>query len=190
MKIVARRQLVEHHPALDLRRVLKAGVGGHVRVEWELADGRQVAEADIEIDLDELHLRWGHFDHMFSHAHLPYDFERDGSGGPREVWFICPGCQRRAKMLHMYLGKWKCRICHDLRYSSQYTTDYDKTRDKVNGLRDELAGGRPRYMRTSVYGAKRELLTQLEFELSQMKPETTHRGISRRRLTAVYSTDE
>src|SRR3954453_6329383 len=42
-------------------------------------------------------------------------------GGER-VWFICPRCVKRVRMLYLPPGggRFACRRCHDLAYSSQH----------------------------------------------------------------------
>jgi hypothetical protein len=38
-------------------------------------------------------------------------------GGER-LWFICPGCSARRRVLHCHLARFRCRQCHDLAYPS------------------------------------------------------------------------
>ena len=43
------------------------------------------------------------------------------AGGSR-WWWLCPGCRRRTEMLYLPSGvdALACRLCHGLKYSSQY----------------------------------------------------------------------
>ena len=184
-----RRPLVEHHPALDLRQVLKAGIDGRVRVEWQPDHGHPLAEAIIQIELQMLEIDWGHLDGIYEHVRLPYDFERAEVGAPREVWFLCPGCEERRRKLHLYLGVWKCRKCHSMGHSTQYITKYDQLTEERHRLQAEVRGGRKRYQHHDVFQAKHLRLAELERVLAGMRPSHTHRGVSTRRVSAIYSAE-
>lgn len=185
----SRRPLVEHHPALDLRQVFKAKIDTRVRVEWQPDHGYPVAEAIIQIELQTLELDWGHFEGPYEHVQLPYDFERPEIGAPREVWFLCPGCEERRRKLHLYLGVWRCRECHDMKYAKQYITRYDQLREERNGLQADTMNGRKRYQHHDAFETKLFRLAELERMLAGMRPSHTHRGISTRRVSAIYSAE-
>ncbi len=38
--------------------------------------------------------------------------------GGQRAWFLCPGCQSRRGVLFFLGGRFLCRICHNLAYSS------------------------------------------------------------------------
>lgn len=50
--------------------------------------------------------------------------------GGRRQWFGCPGCGRRCRVLYGAIlhggGRFRCRRCHHLRYSSQAETKADR----------------------------------------------------------------
>ena len=184
-----RRPLVEHHPSLDLRQVLKAGIDARVRVEWQPDHGHPLAEAIIQIELQTLELDWGHFDGPYEHVRLPYDFERPKFGAPREVWFLCPGCGERRRKMHLYLGAWKCRRCHGMVHATQYITKYDRLLEEKSGLQAEVGGGRKRYQHHDAFEAKQVRLAELERTMAGMSPIHTHRGVSKRRVSAIYSSE-
>lgn len=189
VEVKDRRPLVEHHPALDLRPVLKAGIDARVRVEWRPDHGYPLAEAIIQVELQMLEMQWGHFDGCYEHVRLPYDFERCEVGAPREVWFLCPGCGERRRKLHVYLGVWKCRKCHGMGHAKQYITRYDQLLEEKNSLQAELKGGRRRYQHHETFDAKLVRFAELEREVAGMRPSHTHKGISTRRVSAVYSAE-
>ena len=59
-------------------------------------------------------------------------------GGERP-WFICPakGCHRRVAIL--YSGNiYACRHCHQLAYTSQRQTDYDRAARQAEKIRGKL----------------------------------------------------
>ena len=38
--------------------------------------------------------------------------------GGKRVWFLCPGCRSRRAVLFCLGGRFLCRVCHNLAYSS------------------------------------------------------------------------
>ncbi|MCW8918064.1 MAG: hypothetical protein OQL08_04550 [Gammaproteobacteria bacterium] len=59
--------------------------------------------------------------------------------GGQRPWFLCPahGCGRRVAIL--YGGSiFACRHCHQLAYSSQRETDYDRAARRADRIRDKL----------------------------------------------------
>lgn len=46
-------------------------------------------------------------------------------GGER-VWFLCPGCGTRRAILYCVAGRFHCRACHDLAYSSTRESPIDR----------------------------------------------------------------
>ena len=183
----SRRPLVEHHPALDLRQVLKAQIGSRVRVVWQPDHGYSVAEAIIQIELQFLNMHWGHLDGMYDHVALRYDFQRSDHGAPREMWFSCPACGGRRRVMNLYFGLWKCRVCHNMGHVKQYITRYDKLLDEAKALRVEVTKGRKRFQHHDAFESKLVRLAELERMLAGMRPSYTHREVSTRRVSAIYS---
>ena len=59
-------------------------------------------------------------------------------GRPRR-WFQCPGCARRCRVL--YSGKrFRCRLCHGLRYESQFETTAQRANRRSRKIRRRLGG--------------------------------------------------
>ena len=59
-------------------------------------------------------------------------------GRPRR-WFQCPGCARRCRIL--YGGKrFRCRLCHGLRYESQFETTAQRANRRSRKIRRRLGG--------------------------------------------------
>lgn len=94
--------------------------------------------------------------------------------GGQRVWFCCPGCQRRCRVI--YGGtRFRCRKCHELRYNSQYEPSYQRQLDMADKLRKRVGGDngafdgepfppKPRWIRWSTYRrlqAKYDLLNDL-----------------------------
>lgn len=60
-------------------------------------------------------------------------------GGSRP-WFLCPGCSRRRAVLFSVGGRFRCRACHDLAYSSTRETPSNRALRRADTLRRKLRG--------------------------------------------------
>jgi len=58
-------------------------------------------------------------------------------GGER-TWFRCPGCSSRRSVLLSVWGRFRCRQCHDLAYTSTREDDLDRAARRVGRLQDRL----------------------------------------------------
>jgi hypothetical protein len=72
---------------------------------------------------------------------VPLDRTPCPYGGER-AWFLCPGCRSRRAVLHGVGGRFRCRACHDLAYSSTREGAYERNRRRADELRRRL-GGKP-----------------------------------------------
>jgi hypothetical protein len=93
-------------------------------------------------------------------------------GGER-VWFRCPGCNSRRAVLFSVGGRFRCRKCHDLAYSSTREDASDRSRRRMDVLRKRLGakGGslwdiprKPDRMRWSTYWA---ICSELDSEMNE-----------------------
>lgn len=62
------------------------------------------------------------------------------SFGGYQYYFVCPGCRGRCMKVHFYLGRFKCRVCHRLRYRSQRRSEYWRLRAALEKIAKELGG--------------------------------------------------
>ncbi len=60
-------------------------------------------------------------------------------GGAR-TWFLCPQCQHRRAVLFACNGRFRCRTCHQLAYSSSREGAADRSRRRLAGQRTRLGG--------------------------------------------------
>lgn len=60
-------------------------------------------------------------------------------GGER-MWFLCPGCNRRRAVLFSVGGRFRCRTCHDLAYTSTRESSFDRAIRRCAELRCKLGG--------------------------------------------------
>ena len=59
-------------------------------------------------------------------------------GGQRQ-WFRCPGCHRQCRIL--YGGpRFRCRLCHGLRYESQFESRAQRANRRARKIRRRLGG--------------------------------------------------
>lgn len=73
-------------------------------------------------------------------------------GGTRQ-WFCCTRCARRVAVLYLRGGRFACRHCQRLAYSSQSEDAIDRTWTKQRKIEARLGGNwqRPKGMRFSTY---------------------------------------
>lgn len=61
-------------------------------------------------------------------------------GGER-VWFACPGCHSRRAVLFSLGGRFRCRACHDLAYSSTREKAGDRAARRRAAVQKKLGDG-------------------------------------------------
>lgn len=61
--------------------------------------------------------------------------------GGHRVWFRCSGCQSRRAVLFHAGSLFRCRVCHDLAYSSTRETYTDRSIRRCAALQKRLGGG-------------------------------------------------
>jgi transposase-like protein len=84
--------------------------------------------------------------------------------GKSRPWFVCPVCQRRAAVLYMRAGRFACRHCQRVAYSSQSGDTIDRMWRKQSKIEARLGAHwqRPKGMRQQTYRALIERLTDAE----------------------------
>ncbi len=60
--------------------------------------------------------------------------------GGNRVWFACPGCSNRCAVLYSLDGRFRCRICHDLAYSSTREDGLERSIRRLSVLRKRMGG--------------------------------------------------
>ena len=65
------------------------------------------------------------------------DFTPCRYGGER-AWFLCPACLSRRAVLFSVGGRFRCRACHDLAYSSTRESESDRHRRRADELRRRI----------------------------------------------------
>ncbi|HQT03348.1 MAG TPA: hypothetical protein PLU46_00010 [Thiotrichales bacterium] len=91
-------------------------------------------------------------------------------GGSR-VWFKCPSCEKRALVLYAgSSGHFACRTCHNLTYSSQCESKFDRNIRRLTKIRKRLnwygahVPFRPHYMHRETFERlKQEGIARCEY---------------------------
>lgn len=68
---------------------------------------------------------------------IPLDSTPCHYGGER-MWFCCPGCGRRRAVLFGVGGRFRCRACHALAYSSTREDAFERTTRRCARIRKKL----------------------------------------------------
>jgi len=67
-------------------------------------------------------------------------------GGARP-WFCCPACHDRAAVLYMRSGRFACRHCQRISYSSQSGSAIDRICNRFHKLDAVVMAGKPKWQR-------------------------------------------
>ena len=71
-------------------------------------------------------------------------------GGAR-MWFQCPCCSGRAEVLFMRAGRFACRQCQKVSYSSQSGSAHDRINTRYHKLHALIEAGRPKWQRWATF---------------------------------------
>ncbi|MES2189139.1 MAG: hypothetical protein V4454_03390 [Pseudomonadota bacterium] len=84
--------------------------------------------------------------------------------GKSRPWFVCPVCQRRAGVLYMRAGRFACRHCQRVAYSSQSSDTLDRLWRKQAKIEARLGKcwSRPNGMRLRTFHDLRQKIFLLE----------------------------
>jgi hypothetical protein len=128
----------------DLRRLGALTPGVIASVQW--TDGRGDATGSIVTHMhptsDALTLRYSvrtSDDDDWQPIGERIDLEATPChyGGSR-LWLICPACQSRRRLLYCLGGRFRCRQCHDLAYSSTREDVLERSQRRTHKLQRRL----------------------------------------------------
>lgn len=71
-------------------------------------------------------------------------------GGSR-TWFECPACHHRAAMLYMRTGRFACRQCQRVSYTSQSGSAHDRANVRYHRLDALIEAGKPKWQRWATF---------------------------------------
>jgi hypothetical protein len=127
------------------------------RGEWKRTDLKTRAEQVHQLDIRKMVMTCDKYTLIFrngcihvqyhvagDHLHIDSHLQKVGIerthchyGGYRK-WFLCPQCSRRSAVLYEMNRLYLCRKCHDLPYTSQRASEFDRQLIRVRKLRDQL----------------------------------------------------
>jgi hypothetical protein len=88
-------------------------------------------------------------------------------GGVRHR-FHCPTCGRRCEVLYLRFGRFACRKCNRVAYTSQRGDALDRLTHKLHKLRDRIDDGRPRGMHRKTWEQVIEKMCDIEMQADSL----------------------
>lgn len=134
MVIRGSRRLVETCTSLKIKDVVAAGLHDGSSVLC-LKKGPAGLDFSVIIEGHGTHLGltvytgWGDVRQRIELSKTPVHF-----GGTR-YWFHCPRCGARGAVLY-FVKEFACRVCHNIRYTSQFESPRERMRRRLLKIRD------------------------------------------------------
>jgi len=146
------KSLVTQYHALDIKELARGGwlyPFSKYDWVWRTDKGAHQTTVTIMVLSDALQLIFPMYgvDRVHQGVRLTYSL---GPRGGRRPWFICPTCPRRVGLLYHAEGlPFRCRICCQLAYPSQY-----RSRDQSYGRHHRMVSYREQHrLRAQCAGA-------------------------------------
>lgn len=160
---VVKRRYQEAYPCFHIVRAVAANAGGATVCQFVDNLRRTVGHLSIRercrttITL-EYELASSYIRNCYESVTLDVDRTPNQVDANRRSVF-CPGCKKRGSTL-VFVGEWKCRLCHGLCYRSQLVDKHTLVLERRNTLKSLIKAGRPKGMhRTTFDYLKQELST-------------------------------
>jgi hypothetical protein len=140
------RQDTDPLPKLDVRLLHRMGAlrsGAVAMPSWlqdeALASQIITAVDPVSPDVLILECRVQHpgGDWYLFHEQVPLTTTPCTFGGKR-IWFRCPGCYGRRAVLFCFGGRFRCRKCHNLAYTSTREREWKRSMRRVAKLRVKI----------------------------------------------------
>lgn len=90
-----------------------------------------------------------------------------GYGGSRR-WFSCPACRGRCEVLYQRSGRFACRSCQRVSYTSQSGSESDRTHARYHKLHALVENGKPKWQRWSTFNRLEEKFERADENANQM----------------------
>ena len=151
------RQKCEDFLPLDIRKLRAHGrlrAGTRFRWGWRRPDeDEQLGEVRVGADPRGLALTY-HSEHGDTEHRVEFTWTPCRFGGQR-TWFVCPCCGRRCAVLYGvdHRGRFSCRLCMNLAYSSETEDTTGRLWRKQLKLEAKLSehGAKPKWTRWRTY---------------------------------------
>ena len=165
------RRKCEHKLAFDIRRLRRKGrlsAGQWYSWHWS-RDDEHIASISVRTFANELLLSytWTPYGHEPIAISCPVQLTRTPCNyGGHRTWFVCPDCGRLCDVLYgpSRRGKFSCRVCQRLAYTSESESPVDRCWRAQRKLEAKLTdnGERPRGMHRRTFDRICERWAELE----------------------------
>jgi hypothetical protein len=124
-----------------LRRKNLLNVGSSCTLSWSRG-GKQTGSIKLWYELNHIRLVYRHRPHGSEwqdvDERVPLAETVTSFGGTRQ-WFVCLSCRRRCRVLYGG-GRFRCRMCHGLKYETQYEPAFARAATRALKIRERLGG--------------------------------------------------
>lgn len=83
-------------------------------------------------------------------------------GGSRR-WFCCPVCRGRCELLYMRSGRFACRSCQRVSYSTQSGSERDRLNTRYHRLNALVEAGKPKWQRWATFHRLEDRLERADY---------------------------
>lgn len=90
-----------------------------------------------------------------------------GYGGSRR-WFCCPSCSGRCEVLYQRSGRFACRSCQRVSYTSQSGSESDRVHARYHKLHTLIENGKPKWQRWTTFNRLEEKFERADESANQM----------------------
>ena len=145
------RLKAEHTLRIDLRRWRKLGylVNGQ-SFAWQWSRGEEVTGSiGVSVRADSIRLGYAVQGQDASQT-IRTTTTPCRYGGAR-AWFQCPVCCGRATVLFMRSGRFACRQCQKVSYTSQSGSAHDRANTQYHQLHALIQAGKPKWQRWATF---------------------------------------
>lgn len=87
-------------------------------------------------------------------------------GGYRP-WFCCPVCQRKTALLYLRSGRFACRGCQRVSYSTQSGTSHDRVCNLYHRLATKIEDGKPKWQRWATFNRLEDRFERVSLQFDQ-----------------------
>lgn len=167
------KRKAESSLALDIRQIARKGLlmpGRWFSWSWTYThSGERAGSIGIQVSADAEHVtldyQWTPYGSDPISVKQPIKFERTSCnyGGSRP-WFRCPKCGRRCAVLYFGNGRYACRKCNQVAYTSQSEDSMSRAWRKQNKIEAKLIDGwgKPKGMHWKTYERLRDGIMECE----------------------------
>jgi hypothetical protein len=136
---------------VDMRIWRKLGylVNGH-SFAWQWSRGDEVT-ANIGVSVGNDFIRLGYAVQGRDASQTIQTTTTPCRYGGARTWFQCPCCSGRAVVLFMRAGRFACRQCQKISYSSQSGSAHDRANIRYHQLHALIEAGKPKWQRWATF---------------------------------------